>query len=350
MLSSQHRLVTQPAIRAYEAFSAPGFGFNSKLLDDAFGGSGLKRGYISEVCGAPGMGKTSLALQITANALLSGSRVIWVETCQPIPMERLRQLLDNHVPSSQDEEEKCDTDELLNLLDVVYAPNLVNILAFLRNFDQEKHLKEIGLLIIDNLSMPIQLAYPTSPEDYAYLRLRRNTSKKSSLSDSSQKENTLTLNKENEFSSKDDSNFAFHNSSTKTTINRRKKAIGTISSLLSKITSSCYVAIFVTTQMTSKVVSGIGAKLIPLLSTNWLDNLSYRLILYSRHSTEESKDGQSRPSHQLLRYAFMAKQPPAHSAESELAFQLTSTGIQDYQSIPTNSSQRRKRSILECES
>ncbi|EPY51721.1 RecA family ATPase Rhp55 [Schizosaccharomyces cryophilus OY26] len=349
MISSQHRLSTQPAIRAYEAFSAPGFSFNSKFLNEAFGGTGLKRGFVSEICGAPGMGKTSLSLALTANALLSGTRVLWIETCHPIPLSRLRALLQSQVPSSQEEDNLSSTlDEYLQLLDVYYAPYLANLLVYLKSFDDDSNLDDVGLIIIDNLSMPIQLAFPTCPDDYAYLRQRRNTSSRKTSMDSLGKEN-MNSGIEKEVASKE-LDEPFPNSQTN--LNKRKRVVGEISSILSRIAATYQIAILVTTQMTSKVVTGMGAKLIPFLSNNWLDKVSSRLVLYCRHPTENDKfvdNSESNLSYQSLRYAYMAKQLPGISIDSELVFQVTENGLMDCRSLPINSSQRRKRSLMETD-
>ncbi|EPX70563.1 RecA family ATPase Rhp55 [Schizosaccharomyces octosporus yFS286] len=348
MVSSQHRLSTQPAIRAYEAFSAPGFSFNSKLLNEAFGGTGLKRGFVSEICGAPGMGKTSLSLVLTANALLSGTKVLWIETCHPIPLSRLRTMLQSQVPSSQEEDNFSTLDEYLQLLDVYYAPSLANILVYLKTFDEDSNQDDIGLIIIDNLSMPIQLAFPTCPDDYAYLRQRRSTNSRKTSMESLGKEN-LDTTLEKEVTSKE---LIDPFSNSQTNLNKRKRVVGDISSMLSRISAAYQIAILVTTQMTSKVVSGMGAKLIPFLSTNWLDKVSSRLVLYSRHPMEnDNLDGEfgSTINYQSLRYAYMAKQLPGTSVDSELLFYVTENGLMDCRSLPINNSQRRKRSLMETD-
>ncbi|EEB07611.1 RecA family ATPase Rhp55 [Schizosaccharomyces japonicus yFS275] len=363
--SSQHRLATQPAIRAFEAFRAPGFSFNSNNLDNAFGGTGLKRGQISEICGPSGSGKTTLALNVAASALSAGYKVIWIETCQRIPLERLKYMLSCQVQSSQAEEVE-PTEDVLSLLEIVHVPHLAQLVVFIQQMNLQKKIEDenLGLVVIDNLSTAIQLAFPTNPDDYHAARARSERRRTQSLSSASNKENISPLKRTpvtgttTESSSSHTVNSSFPKARESMKL-RKKRVEGELSSMLSRMASFYQAAVLVTTQLTSKIEPGAGAKMTPFLGRAWTSSLANRLILYFRHPTSEIRipDDVRRDSsahistgdHRKLRYGYMAKQATPNASDRELVFYVRPTGLQDLQVISISSSQRRKRILSEVD-
>jgi hypothetical protein len=66
-------------------------GYTIACGNDTFYG-GFSRGKISEVWGPPGVRKTSLGMQLAANALTTSGRVIWVDASHPLLGLRFSQL------------------------------------------------------------------------------------------------------------------------------------------------------------------------------------------------------------------------------------------------------------------
>ncbi|KAF3939054.1 hypothetical protein ABW19_dt0208037 [Dactylella cylindrospora] len=92
----RHRLPTRSAAAALATQLDPehgGFNTGSEALDKAFGGSGLEKGKLLELCGPPGSGKTAIALQLVVDAVAKGEQVCWIDTLSQCPTSRLASLL-----------------------------------------------------------------------------------------------------------------------------------------------------------------------------------------------------------------------------------------------------------------
>ncbi|CUS09131.1 unnamed protein product [Tuber aestivum] len=156
-----HVIDRLPTLSASQALSASQstdsrISTGSGELDMAIGG-GLSRGKITELCGPPGSGKTTVGLQSAANALLSGdgNRVVWIDTSHPLPVSRLGAMLSR----------SGDPRELFPNLQTIRAPTLAHLLALvvhpLPTFPPEN----TTLVVIDNVSTPFTAAFPPGMED-----------------------------------------------------------------------------------------------------------------------------------------------------------------------------------------
>ncbi|KAL7629040.1 hypothetical protein AAE478_000558 [Parahypoxylon ruwenzoriense] len=94
-LTSTHRLPTVSAAQALEDLAADPRRFIStnlsaldQALNDVIDGSssalprpgGLQKGQVVEIWGPPGSGKTTFGIQLAANALRQGEKVVWHST------------------------------------------------------------------------------------------------------------------------------------------------------------------------------------------------------------------------------------------------------------------------------
>ncbi|KAH9438686.1 hypothetical protein MCOR02_002295 [Pyricularia oryzae] len=97
-LPSTHRLPTVSAAQAQEELTADPFRFVSTgldVLDTLLAASkndgrtrdlgGVQRGIVTEIWGPPGIGKTSLGLQLASNALASKRSVVWTVSTASAP-------------------------------------------------------------------------------------------------------------------------------------------------------------------------------------------------------------------------------------------------------------------------
>lgn len=139
------------AINAFKASSDPNnyFGTRSdqlnRLLDKS---EGLKRGHVIELCGTPGVGKTTIGLCMAIDALKRNHQVVWLTSLyKPLPLARMR-LLDGY------------SDEVLKSMLHMSLASISQLIALLN-----KGLpKSTGLIVIDGLSGLIEYNYLLSDE------------------------------------------------------------------------------------------------------------------------------------------------------------------------------------------
>lgn len=120
---------------------------------------GLAKGKLTEVCGPPGSGKTAFAIQVTANALLAGEKVTWIETAQPLPIARIISIL-THLGDP-------DPHSTLYSLRIIKCPTLAHLLAIILHPPQHTPTSPstfpesgTGALVIDNISTLFSIAFP----------------------------------------------------------------------------------------------------------------------------------------------------------------------------------------------
>ncbi|KAF8457787.1 P-loop containing nucleoside triphosphate hydrolase protein [Terfezia claveryi] len=120
---------------------------------------GLAKGKLTEVCGPPGSGKTAFAIQVTANALLAGEKVTWIETAQPLPIARIISIL-THLGDP-------DPHSTLYSLRIIKCPTLAHLLAIILHPPQYTPTSPstfpesgTGALVIDNISTLFSIAFP----------------------------------------------------------------------------------------------------------------------------------------------------------------------------------------------
>ncbi|KAJ5608572.1 hypothetical protein N7537_005191 [Penicillium hordei] len=115
-------------------------------LPDQPNQGGILRGHVTEIFGPPGVGKTSLALNITCNALRDG-KVVWIDTGCPLPSPRLEEMS-------------------INLDDFVYfrAHTLAHLIALLARPPKGFPPSETNLIVVDSVSNLFPAYFPSAQE------------------------------------------------------------------------------------------------------------------------------------------------------------------------------------------
>ncbi|KAJ5150436.1 uncharacterized protein N7500_010625 [Penicillium coprophilum] len=115
-------------------------------LPDQPNQGGILRGHVTEIFGPPGAGKTSLALNITCNAL-RGGKVVWIDTGCPLPSPRLEEMS-------------------VNLDDFVYfrAHTLPHLIALLARPPKGFPPSETHLIVVDSVSNLFPAYFPSAQE------------------------------------------------------------------------------------------------------------------------------------------------------------------------------------------
>ncbi|RPA90082.1 P-loop containing nucleoside triphosphate hydrolase protein [Choiromyces venosus 120613-1] len=288
--SSSHRLPTLSASQALLASQSTDsrVSTGSEELDKAVGG-GLARGKITELCGPPGSGKTSLALQSAANALLcgDGNRVAWVDTSHPLPISRLGAMLAR----------SGDPREHFPNLQTIRTPTLAHLLALVMHPLYTFPPENTSLVVIDNVSTPFTAAFPPGMEDDG------------------------------------GGGGGGGGKGKKEPVGVRRFAImGDLISALSKLAASRGVAVLLLNQMTTKVIPGVGAVLIhSVFSPIWATSLNSRLLIhYNKTSPSILANPDDTPVSQV-RYVTILKSNGAEAALSRPAvlLQIQETGVSD---------------------
>ncbi|KAG0135011.1 P-loop containing nucleoside triphosphate hydrolase protein [Tuber indicum] len=288
-LPSSHRLPTLSASQALSTSQSTRsrISTGSQELDKAIGG-GLSRGKITELCGPPGSGKTTLGLQSAANALLSGdgTRVVWIDTSHPLPVSRLGAILSR----------SGDPRELFPNLQTIRTPTLAHLLTLvvhpLPTFPPEN----TSLIVIDNVSTPFTAAFPPGMEE--------------------------------------EGGGGGGKVKTEPVGVRRFAIMGDLISALGKLAGSKGVAVLLLNQMTTKVIPGVGAMLIPSLSSPpWTTSLNSRLLIhYNKTSPSLLADPDDTRSPQIRYVTILKSNGASHSSDPSrpvTRLQIQETGVGD---------------------
>ncbi|CAG8037940.1 unnamed protein product [Penicillium salamii] len=119
-------------------------------LDDALAidqqPGGILRGHVTEIFGPPGAGKTSLALNITRNALCDG-KVVWIDTGFPLASPRLQAMS-------------------VNVKDFIHfkADTLAHLVALLMRPPTGFPPPETNLIVVDSVSNLFPSHFPSATE------------------------------------------------------------------------------------------------------------------------------------------------------------------------------------------
>ena len=129
--------------------------------------SGLPKGQVTEVCGPPGVGKTALCMQVAANTLCAGHKVVWIDTGAPLPGPRLRDIVESNNDSASGGKAHTTTqckqppDKLLENLAHLNVNTLPHLLALFLHPPAGKFPPDgASLIVIDNLSTLLATAFP----------------------------------------------------------------------------------------------------------------------------------------------------------------------------------------------
>lgn len=272
--SSNHRLPTLNGVQAlldavekHRPISTNLITLDSILCESSSGISqngGVSRGGVTELYGAPGSGKTHIAMQLAANALLqsSNSRVVWIDTATRFPKSRLKELLEGSIRDQPVDEDTITevpdgAEEVQDLpwqerLIHYYIPNLTQLLAILMHPSRDFFPEGTTLLVIDDFSGVVMDGLPQDE--------RINTSASTEARQSLSHENIISK------------NIAV----------RRAAMLSAISAGLARLAASYSIAVVVTSKATSNRKSGtkIATMKSILASSQWNENVAVRIVIY----------------------------------------------------------------------
>ncbi|KAH3465951.1 hypothetical protein KXV78_008230 [Aspergillus fumigatus] len=254
--------------RLDQAISPVSSGETSQSSSDAMFG-GIPSGHVTEVFGPPGVGKTALAMSITANALCDGSKVVWIDTTSPLPKPRLKSML----MQNRDTAKSSDTPEqLMGNLIYFRAQSLPHLLALLLHPPQGFPPENTKLLVVDSVSGPFP-SYFLSPSE---LKSRLAQAK---ITDKSQ----------------------IH-----WLMNRRWNVTSELANQLMKLAASRRMAVLIINQTHTKIKGLPRATLSPLLAGGaWENTVHTRIVLYRDLPAVDEEE--SEMASRSLRYAEVLK-------------------------------------------
>ncbi|KAF3170413.1 hypothetical protein TWF106_001102 [Orbilia oligospora] len=152
--NSRHRLPTQSAAAALATQLDQGYGSfatGSEALDSSWGGAGLERGKLVEICGPPGSGKTTIAVQLVVDAVSKGEQVCWIDTLSQCPTSRLEGIL-----TERDLASKASS---ILRYQITSLAHFFAIIAHLTKISLE-----ISLVIIDDISLLFTKEFPPASD------------------------------------------------------------------------------------------------------------------------------------------------------------------------------------------
>ncbi|KAI1461525.1 P-loop containing nucleoside triphosphate hydrolase protein [Annulohypoxylon moriforme] len=178
-LTSTHRLPTVSAAQALEdlgtdlqRFISTNLTSLDHNLNDVISDNsstlphpgGLQKGQVVEIWGPPGSGKTAFGIQLAANVLRQGEKVIWVDGFHPISPRRLHDVIvSTQYPSSPSTTTPLIDNQTDNFLHF-RAPTLAHLIGLLCKPTSNAIPSNTSLIVIDTLSSLINHAYPRNFE------------------------------------------------------------------------------------------------------------------------------------------------------------------------------------------
>jgi hypothetical protein len=314
--SSQHRLPTVTGIEALQNATANSRGIptglsaldailvnnsNSKL---SIATPGIQRGYVTEVFGPPGVGKTTFGLQASVNAVHStekDSHVLWVNTGSPLIESRLDDLMKSHAISSKSDSpsspmEPLDIDSLLDekftYLDAHTLPRLLTI--FLHP-PPSLPSPQTCLIIVDDLSNLLLGAFSRPPKNLkasAPAPVRERFEKQAA--------------------------------------SKRFQIIENLAAAMSKMAAIRNIAVVVLTNATTNLKSSNRATLKPALSSQAWESAVYTRILLYRDFVDEAQLAEAHSVRSLgLRYAEVQRIAKKDFVTNPVPFVISSGGLQE---------------------
>ncbi|RDW91054.1 hypothetical protein BP5796_02219 [Coleophoma crateriformis] len=305
--SPPHRMPTVSAAQALEDLKtsptrclSTGLALLDAVLQNQDGEAtipgGVSRGKVTEVYGPPGVGKTALGMQMAANVLHAGKRVIWVDTAHPLPGPRFSQILtscqNSHPISSEDKLSESTFSELLRNLTHFSTPTLAHFIALLCHSSTNFPVSEASLIVIDSFSTLISNAFPRTVDASA-------TPKKPGAPNPGA---------------------------------RKFPILQYIINALSKLAATRNIAIVVLSQCVTKMQPGSAAILVPAINTTaWDQGLCCRVALFRDWGWEqEGNEGDSTISYQV-RFAEVVKAEGITAPNGRgrlVAFAIDENGLQ----------------------
>ncbi|KAK6333905.1 hypothetical protein TWF730_004086 [Orbilia blumenaviensis] len=285
---SRHRLPTQSAAAALATQLDQGYGSfttGSEALDNSWGGTGLERGKLVEICGPPGSGKTAIALQLVADAVSKGEQVCWIDTLSQCPTSRLESIFAERKLESR-------VSSILRY-QITSLAHFFAIVSHLTNSSME-----ISLIVIDDLSLLFTKEFPPA-------------------SDAPQFQ-------------------AAPNKGYEKQVDKRGRLVADIANRLQRLSASRMVAAVVLNQLATKAVRGGGplelAPSVHSATNNWTHAFHHRILLLRKHIPKTDPPVDKRH----LRFIFVLKSSGVDIQNTNMSrpdqffvIKVTKSGVED---------------------
>ncbi|SZF01143.1 unnamed protein product [Blumeria hordei] len=145
---------------------------------------GISRGQVTDVYGPPGVGKTTLLMQLAASVLHSGEGVLWVDTSHETSGPRLTQVItsyQSHHSHTINTTPPQSLAELLSRFTHFSTPTLAHLIALISYFISNYPPLNTSLLVIDSLSSLTTAEFPPDPITISNVRKTSLTSRRFSV-------------------------------------------------------------------------------------------------------------------------------------------------------------------------
>lgn len=235
-------------------------------------------------------------MQMAANVLLSGGRVVWIDTSHPFPASRLVSMISAH---AQPEEDPLS---YLSHLQILHAPSLAHLLALVMHPVSSFPPERTALVVIDNIATPFTAAYLPGHEDFN----RKNTQNPGGSGTASPRSKGSPSHKA---------------APPRDTASTRKFAImADFMKSLGALATKRGLAVLVLNQMTTKVIPGSGAVLQPAVASPlWVLGLTSRLLVHRNDiSPSALSDPSSTPISQIRFVTVLKANGIPHDAENNM--------------------------------
>ncbi|KHN98069.1 Circadian clock protein KaiC/DNA repair protein RadA [Metarhizium album ARSEF 1941] len=203
---------------------------------------GIKRGQVTEVWGAPGTGKTALAIQLAANSIRGGNHVVWIDCFQETQVSRLQNVLEaatDAVPggSIQVERPAASRGEFVHFSCLTMA----HFMALVSRPNAKSIPEGTALMVASNLSALINSALPKAT----------------------------------------DGKTGSKNNKGPTASAKRLQGLQFIINALQKVAATRNCAVVVSSQCATRMQSESGATLVPAVNASvWEQGISTRIVMF----------------------------------------------------------------------
>lgn len=242
---------------------------------DAMLGGGVPLCKVTEFCGAPGIGKTQMCMQLSVDVQIPecfgglGGEVVYIDTEGSFIVERLVDITTTTIQHCQQICQMEADEDISNSMKVFTVESVLSHVHYYRCHDYVELLATVHLL-------------PDFIKDHPKVKLV--------IVDS----------------------IAFHFRHDFDDLSLRTRLLTSMAQSFIKLATDLKLAVVLTNQMTTKVKHGEGSKLVPALGESWGHASTLRVILYW--------EGQQR-------YAWLYKSPS--KKEATVPYQITMGGVRD---------------------